>query len=173
MKKILHLLKVIFVFLLTQNNALCQSSDIAEFGSSTTVINRTNNLIYGLKVGLTSLDAYIVTVGGATLEIVKSLVPFCGIGTVFNDKQNVVTFNTFKVVIFGDFNDDSNIYAIDAGRIVDYENNMFKWNPATDLCYLRAVDVNGDNNYDSIDASIVLDCEYYQKTINQITVLAN
>jgi len=176
MKKILYLLKVIFVFLLIQSNALCKLPDFAVFGSSTTVIDCTDNLIYGLKVGLTSLDAYIVPIGGASLHIIKSFDPVCDTGTVVNIKHNGVTFNTFntfEVVIFGDVNGDGNIDAIDAGRIVDYENNMLIWNPAKELCFLRAADVNGDNNFDSIDAGFVFDCEYYQKTKNQITVLAN
>ncbi len=146
-----------------------QAPDIAAVGGSTTVIDRTNYLIYGLSVRLTSLNSYIEPVGGATLEVIKSSGTICGTGTVVNVKSNGVTVKIYKVVIFGDVNGDGNIDSMDAGMIVDYENYMI----SLEGCYLKAGDVNGDGNVDSIDAAYVVDCENYLITINQVTGLAN
>jgi hypothetical protein len=144
------------------------SPDIDVFNSSsTTVIDRTNNWIYGLNTGLSSLDLYIKPVGGATLEIIKSSATICGTGTVVNVKNNGVTIKTFQVVIFGDVNGDGNIDAMDAGKIVDFENYQITW--AEPSCFRKAGEINGDGSIDSIDAGLIVDCENYLSTIDQVT----
>jgi len=75
-------------------------------------------------------------------------------------------------VIYGDVTGDGNIDSIDAGNLVDYENYMINWDPATDAAQIKAGDLNGDGNVDSIDAGIAVDSENYMLTIDQSTGLA-
>jgi len=153
--------------------AIAQAPDIAAVAGSTTVIDRTNNFIYGLSEGLTSLDAYITTVGGATLQLVKSSGLVCGTGTLVKVMNGAVTVKTFTVVIFGDVNGDGNIDSIDAGVAVDVENYVVTWDKVANAALYKAGDLNNDGNIDSIDAGIMVDVENYIKTVNQVTGLAS
>lgn len=154
-------------------NRIGQAPDIAAVDGSATVIDRVNGLIYGLSAGLTSLDANLVGVGGATLEVIKSSGAVCGTGTVVNVKNGGVTINTFKVVVFGDVNGDGTIDSLDAGTLIDFENYLVLWVPGSDDCYLTAGNINGDTTIDSLDAGNIIDYENYLKTINQVNGLAS
>ena len=152
--------------------AQLQSPDIAAVSGTSVVIDRTGNLIYGLALGITSLDAYIQPVGGAALEVVKSDPSICGTGTVINVKNNGVTVKSFTVVIYGDLNGDGNITSIDAGIAINVENYATAWDSVTDAALIKAGDVNGDGNITGIDAGTIIDVENYIRTINQVSGLA-
>jgi hypothetical protein len=64
-------------------------------------------------------------------------------------------------------NGDGYIDAMDAGKLVDFENYLITW--AEPSCYRKAGDVNGDGSIDSLDAGTVVDCENYRIKINQVT----
>lgn len=152
--------------------AQSQVPDIAAVAGSKTVIDRDKGLIYGLALGLSSLDAYVEPVGGATLEFIKSDPSICGTGTVINVKNSDVTIKTFKVVIYGDLNGDGNISSIDAGMAINVENYVVVWDAVTDAALIEAGDVNNDGNVTGIDAGIMIDVENYIRTIDQVTGLA-
>ncbi len=155
-----------------QITAQFQAPDIMAFGGSDTVIDKSENLIYGLSTGLSSLDSHIVPIGGATLDVVKSSDNICGTGTVVRVMNNDSVYRIYTVVIFGDINGDGNIDSIDAGSLVDYENYLLSWSAQDDACYLKAGDVNGDEQIDSVDAGILIDVESLLRNINQVTGMA-
>ena len=150
-------------------NTQLQLPDIAVFAGSTTVIDRVNGFIYGLKTNLASLDSNIVPVGGATIEVIKSMGSICGTGTVVNVLDNGTQVKTFTVVIFGDVNGDGNIDSMDAGMTIDHENGIGSWDSFT----LKAGNVNSDTNVDNLDAGLMVDTENALVSINQITGLAS
>ena len=154
-------------FTSAQVTAQFQAPDLEAFPGSDTVIDKSENLIYGLSLGLISLENHVVPIGGATLELEKSSEFICGTGTVVNVMLNGNVYRSYTVVIFGDINGDGNVDGIDAGLLVDYENHRSSWAP--DPCYLRAGDVNRDGNIDSVDAGMMVDSENAYKDIDQIT----
>ncbi|HZK39533.1 MAG TPA: dockerin type I domain-containing protein [Clostridia bacterium] len=159
-------------FTSAQITAQYQAPDIMPFGGSDTVIDKSENLIYGLSTGLDSLDNHIVPVGGATLDVIKSSETICGTGTLVHVMINDSVYRTYTVVIFGDMNGDGNIDGIDAGSLVDYENHLISWSTPSEACYLKAGDVNGDGGIDSVDAGILIDAESLLRNINQVTGMA-
>lgn len=152
-----------------QITAQFQAPDLEAFPDSDTVIDKSENLIYGLSLGLVSLENHVVPIGGATFEVEKSSEFICGTGTVVNVMINGNVYRSYTVVIFGDTNGDGNIDGVDAGSLVDYENQRASWAPATNAYYLIAGDVNRDGNIDSVDAGMLVDTENGYMTIDQLT----
>ena len=152
-----------------QMTAQFQAPDIETFSGSTTVINKSENLIYGLTKELDSLNDYIVPIGGATFEVVKSSEFICGTGTVVNVMLNDSVYKTYTVVIFGDLNGDGNLDGIDAGKVVDYENFLGNWTTDQEAYYRVAGDVNRDGNIDSIDTGVLIDAENGLRNVDQTT----
>jgi len=142
---------------------------------STTVINQTGGLIYGLAPGLSASDFennYVVVTGAGELRITSPNGLF-GTGTTV-ELLNAATsalVKTYTIVIYGDVNGDGSVDSIDAGTLVDVENYIITWDPAADAAFIQAADLNGDGEIDSIDAGITVDCENYIVTIDQSTGL--
>ncbi len=160
-------------FTQAQITAQFQPPDIMAFSGSDTVVNKSENLIYGLSTALAQLNSHIVPIGGATFEVEKSSEFICGTGTVVRVMINDSVYKTYTVVIFGDVNGDGNVDSIDAGALVDYENYLVSWSAQSDACYLKAGDVNGDGQIDSVDAGILTDVESLLRDINQVTGIAD
>jgi len=139
---------------------------------SSTVINQSDGLIYGLKAGLTTVvfeSEYIQINGNGSLVYTPSS-GILGTGTEVKliDNSTGAVIETYRVVIFGDVNGDGNINGIDSGIIVDFDNYLFAWDAATDAPFIIAADVNGDGNINNIDAGIVVNAENYLVNIDQI-----
>ncbi len=140
---------------------------------STTVLDTSNNFIFGLEVGLTREkfeSDYVSVNGNGRIEYSPDLA-LLGTGTEVRviDNFTGVTLQTFYIVIFGDVNGDGNIDSSDAGVLVDFENYMLSWNTTGDDAYKKAADLNNDGNIDSIDAGVVVGAENLDCVINQIT----
>ncbi|MEI6579390.1 MAG: DUF6273 domain-containing protein, partial [Eubacteriales bacterium] len=141
---------------------------------SNSVVDYLNGLIYGLDTGITSLDGYISLAAGYEFEYHPTANGF-GTGTIVNvvkNSKSVMIIESYTIIIYGDTNGDGNIDSIDAGKIVDYENNAITWNPTTDAALFKAGDLNGDGNIDSLDAGIAVDFQNHKVNINQSTGLA-
>ncbi len=143
------------------------TSDIftSQTGSSC-IIDRLNNLVYGLDTSATSLDDYVDVAAGYELEYIYTSNGF-GTGTVVNVTLDGETVESYTIIVYGDINGDGSIDSLDAGMIVDYENYLIPLDQTTDLAYLKAADVNIDGSVDSLDAGIVVDIENYLVFIDQ------
>ncbi len=142
---------------------------------ATTVVDSTENLIYGLKAGITREefeDDFITLTGNAKLVVTPTTQGF-GTGTKVEvvDKVSQNVIQTFIIIIFGDVNGDGNIDSMDAGVLVDIENYKTVWNPVTDAIFIKAGDLNGDGNFDSVDAGIIADEANYKSILDQATGL--
>lgn len=138
---------------------------------STTVINRENNSICGLQIGVLSLDGYVTVKEGYEINYVPTPNGF-GTGTVVHISLGGVTIESYTIIVFGDVNGDGSVDSIDAGAMVDYENYLINWDLPADSPYKQAGDLNGDGKIDSIDAGIAVDAENYLLIIDQTTGLA-
>ena len=118
------------------------------------------------------MDGYVNIASGYELSYISTQSGF-GTGTVVNVTNTGTTVESYTIIIFGDVNGDGNIDSIDAGKIVDFENNALHWDPTTDAAFIKAGDVNGDRNVDSMDAGTVVDVENGRICINQSTGMAS
>jgi hypothetical protein len=143
---------------------------------STTVIDQSTHIIYGLHPGMSQeqFEADYIHLSGNIHVEYNYVSGTFGTGTQVNivDGAAKSVLNSYTVVIFGDVNGDGNIDSIDAGKIVDIQNYMASWNPVTDAAFYKAADVNGDGNIDSIDAGLLVDSQNYMTQIDQTTGLA-
>ena len=152
------------------------STYIAARAGSTTVIDRDNNMIYGLTPG-TNEDQFVSN----CVELNTGYSLLCtpagtlGTGTRIDivDTATNALVESFEIVIFGDVNGDGSVDSIDAGTVIDVENYMTTWDPTANAAYIRAGDINGDGSIDSIDAGLFVDTENYLMSVNQITGVAS
>ncbi|NLX93699.1 MAG: hypothetical protein GXZ02_07530 [Clostridiales bacterium] len=155
--------------------AVWGSSEIYLTGKvgATTVLDTSNNLIYGLEAGLTKEkfeSTYVNVNGNGRIEYSPDARTI-GTGakvTIIDNATNAV-LQTFYIVIFGDVNGDGNIDSVDAGALVDFETFNLSWNTTSGDAYRKAADLNMDDNIDSIDAGIIVDAENFVCVINQAT----
>ncbi|NLP49088.1 MAG: hypothetical protein GX345_09175 [Clostridiales bacterium] len=143
--------------------------DLDAFPGSTTVVDRENGFIYGLEVGLLSLENFLIPLGNAELSYEKSGGAYFGTGSKVNVNYGNNLVRTYTVVIFGDVDGDGVVDANDASTIVDLENSLFNWQVGTDDCLFLAADLNGDGTIDTNDAGIIIDSENGVCQINQVT----
>lgn len=138
---------------------------------ASTIIDRENGRIYGLRAGLGAeeFEADYVRVS-AGFSLVYSTSGNLGTGTrvdvVGADKAVV---ETYYIVLFGDVNADGTIDSNDAGVIEDVYNWRLRWtSPENDLL-IEAADVNADGLVDAVDADILVDVENWAMSIDQTT----
>jgi uncharacterized repeat protein (TIGR02543 family) len=143
---------------------------------STTVVDETDSLIYGLSEGMTQTDfesLFVEILGDGRLEITTLYGEF-GTGTkvelINNDTEEVV--ETYYIVIFGDVTGDGIIGSIDADVIINYENFYVEWDYETEPYWFTAGDLSGDGNVESVDSDIIINYENFYMWIDQTTGLA-
>ena len=136
------------------------------------VIDGLNGRIYGVASGATSLVGYVNVASGYELSYIPTSNGF-GTGTIANVTKDGEVVQDFKIIIYGDVNGDTNIDSIDAGTIVNVENDVIPWDPIANALYFEAGDLNGDGNVDSMDAGIAIDSENDILFINQSTGIAS
>ena len=144
---------------------------------ASTVINDNEHFIYGLAPAITQASfesGFVGIAGNGRLEYTLPGSEAFGTGTEVRLIDNVtgLVLKTYKIVIFGDVNGDGNVDSMDAGTMVDVENNMAHWDVLTDAVLYKAGNLNDGITVDSIDAGIVVDVENGMRTINQSTGLA-
>jgi hypothetical protein len=120
---------------------------------SNAVIDKTNMVVYGFDVGMSTtaeLKQKVVASGAGSLKV-----EFTEYGLGTGSKINVVDdtiVKTYSVVIFGDVNGDA---LIDSNDFSDISSVSVSLKDYTDDCLIFAADVNGDSVVDVIDAGIV------------------
>jgi len=158
--------------------AVWSSSPVLEAKmDSTTVVDQTNKLIFGLEPGMNRADfeSLFIQVNGDGSIGYTAAGNILGTGTQINliDTSTGEVAAVFTIVIFGDVNGDGNIDSSDAGSIVDMENFITQWDPMSDAALFRAGDVNGDGNVDSSDGGLLIDCENFMVNVDQVTGIAS
>lgn len=138
---------------------------------SSTVINRTNNYIYGVSSSTLSIENIISIKSGYSVVCVP-VQNTLGTGTKVNVYFEGNIVESYTIIIFGDVTGDGNIGSPDADRIIDYTNWVYEWDATADGAYLRAADVNGDGVVDAVDADIIIEYENWRMSINQATGFA-
>ena len=121
---------------------------------SKAVIDKTNMVVYGFDVGMTStaeLKQKVIATGNGTIKVVYTEY---GLGT--GSKINVVVDNaivkSYSVVIFGDVNGDA---LIDTNDYADIGTVVAALTTYTDPVTIMAADVNGDGNVDIFDSDTI------------------
>ena len=144
--------------------------------ASTCVIDKQRGYIYGLQAGLTKtiFESKYVSLTGEAKLVYTPDTENLGTGTKVDLVDNATNsvLESYKIIIFGDVNGDSNIDSIDAGLIVDVENYLVVWDKTADAALYFAGDVNGDGNSDTIDAGVAVDVQNYLMSIDQATGLS-
>jgi uncharacterized repeat protein (TIGR02543 family) len=145
---------------------------LAANAGSTTVIDETARLIYGLEPGITQQDFEnrFVTISGNARFVYTSGSGGFGTGTTIEliDNNSEDVLFSYTVVIYGDVNGDGNVDSLDAGLMIDVENYLLDWNDPAFAVFRLAGDLNGDGNVDSSDAGLMIDFENYKINIDQV-----
>lgn len=116
-----------------------------------TVIDTENKIIYGLEVGIDSLDSF-VTVEGYTLEYTYFNGSF-GTGTRVDCVYNGEIKETYYVVIFGDLTGDGVVDIYDASVYAAIVNGDMEFEEAS--VFNLASDLNDDTVSDIYDLAII------------------
>ncbi|MEI6580172.1 MAG: DUF6273 domain-containing protein, partial [Eubacteriales bacterium] len=154
-------------FKINLTSEICTSAE-----GSGCIVDYLNGQIYGLFPGITSLGGSIEVPNGYEISYRIETPNSFGTGTIADITKDGITIESYAIIIYGDVNGDGNIDSIDAGTIVDFENDAVHWNPTADVAYIKAGDLNGDGNIDSMDAGIAVDFENGKIFINQGTGIA-
>ncbi|HQH64051.1 MAG TPA: leucine-rich repeat protein, partial [Clostridiales bacterium] len=144
---------------------------------STAFIDTENGFIVGLETGLNRAlfeSRYVTIAAGTVLTYTPPRPGFFGTQTrvQVKDTASGAALVSYYLVIYGDVNGDANVDSTDAGTLIDIENFLLSWNPASDAAFMAAADVNGDGNIDTMDAGVAIDYENWLVDIDQSTGLA-
>ncbi|HZJ78900.1 MAG TPA: InlB B-repeat-containing protein [Clostridia bacterium] len=118
-----------------------------------TVIDRINGIITGLEFNMTSLDGFVQTKNGSTLECLPTQNGF-GTGTVVNVLSNGLVIESFVIVIFGDLGGNGNSDAEDCLMASFLVNGMLSEQDVDNAVY-QAADANHDGVVDFLDAQLM------------------
>ena len=120
---------------------------------SKAVIDKTNMVVYGFDVGMTTtaeLKQKVIATGAGAISVEYTEY---GLGT--GAKINVVVddaiVKTYGIVIFGDVNGDALIDTNDSTDILAVASSLKDYN---DYSIVKAADLNGDNVIDTVDSTI-------------------
>ncbi len=118
---------------------------------TTAVVDKDNNIIYGLSdEGLTDIEAYI-NYGGGSVEYVESDNGF-GTGTIVNFVVNGVTVESYTIIIFGDLSGDGVADAYDYSVLTAIINGDIE--EGGSAIYLAA-DLYTDGAVDVFDLAVI------------------
>lgn len=119
----------------------------AKTGTST-VIDKTNKFIYGIPVGITSLDSYISVTTGYGFSVSGKI----GTGAKVSITKNGEVADTYTVIIFGDVNGDGWYDGTDAVIVSCIVNGML---PQAEESVLFAADCNCDGTINETDVAVL------------------
>lgn len=117
---------------------------------SSTIIDKENRLIYGLKAGLNSLDSYIEVFDGYEYTVNGSIAT----GTSVEIQKDDVVIDTYRVLIFGDVNSDGWYDGMDATIVHCIANGMLNQSDMNELNYMAA-DCNHDGMINDNDVKLL------------------
>jgi len=134
--------------------------------SSPSLIGTENKLIYGLEEGMSNLDGFIEVINGSIeYEYVYEGRLGTGVKVKIIDNDGNV-FDSYDVVIFGDYNGDSSVDAEDATYFSSMANYEIFDHYYKAYLYL-ASDVNRDGSVDAMDEADMLAVSNYEAYIDQ------
>lgn len=122
--------------------------------NSTTVIDAENGFIYGLDVGLNSIDSYVeLSSSSCSLEYDENKNGF-GTGTVINMVNDSAVIDSYTIVIFGDVNGDGWYDGQDAVVVNMLANGMLTREQVGEAVW-TAADCNHDGIIDQLDVDLL------------------
>ncbi|MDD7194462.1 MAG: InlB B-repeat-containing protein, partial [Clostridiaceae bacterium] len=154
---------------------------------STTVIDRDNMVIYGLRERLTEellLGTYLDVEGDGYITITPVADRCYGTGTIVDLYDNVTgeKLETYVIVVFGDLNGDSRVNSTDASMADDEAFRLTSWssqtkyvdgalveNPDYNPYRTMAADLNKDGKVNATDASDISNTSIGISLIDQTT----
>lgn len=122
--------------------------------NSTTVIDAENGFIYGLDVGLNSIDSFVeLSSSSCSLEYDENKNGF-GTGTVINMVNDSTVIDSYTIVIFGDVNGDGWYDGQDAVVVNMLANGMLTREQVGEAVW-TAADCNHDGIIDQLDVDLL------------------
>lgn len=150
-------------------DAVIEMPQIAKAIGSTTVLDKTNMYIYGMREKLANYLAYVRNRGVGVL--VYDYMPM-GDGTGTGAKIGLTLdfdgdiIQQYTVIIFGDVNGDCRADGMDANWVYMYKAHLLDENSIPDYV-MDAADVNGDGVVDYIDAFYLRQSGIQKYTVDQ------
>lgn len=134
---------------------------------SKAVIDKTNMVVYGFDVGMTStaeLKQKVIASGSGSIKVEYTQYGL-GSGAKINVVSNDSIVKTYSVVIFGDVNGDA---LIDTNDYVGVGTVAAAINTFADPVIAMAADVNGDGNIDIFDSDKIKNVAAAIAVIDQV-----
>ena len=150
-------------------DAVIEQPQIAKALGSTTVLDKSRMVVYGMREKLTNYLAYVRNRGVGVLVYEKTS---HGDGTGTGAKIGLQldfggeTIQSYTVIIFGDVDGDCRADGTDANWIYRYKANMMDITTIPDYV-LDAADVTGDGNVDYLDAYYLRQSGVQKYSVNQ------
>ena len=143
-------------------NNLTYQPQIAKVDGKTTVLDKTNWLIFGLAEKLADYDAYIRALGNGVIRYTNTA-NGSGTGTKAYLSLDGQQLQTYTVIIFGDIDGDARADATDANLALAYYGDMLTLNTYA----TRAADVDGYGGVKPYDAYLLRQAGLQKITIDQ------
>ena len=150
-------------------DAVTPQPAISKVVGSTTVLDKTNGYVYGMREKLTNFLSYISKRGTGVLVYNLTGV---GAGTGTGAEIGVTLeaggqiVQKYTVVIFGDLDGDCRADATDANWVYLYKANRLNNKPLS-LYAMEAMDANGDGDRDLLDAYYLRQAGLLKYTVDQ------
>lgn len=150
-------------------DAVIEQPQIAKALGSTTVLDKSRMVVYGMREKLQNYLAYVRNRGVGVLVYEKTA---RGDGTGTGAKIGLQleyggqTIQAYTVIIFGDIDGDCRADGTDANWVYRYKAHMLD-NVSIPSYILDAADVNGDGSVDYVDAYYLRQSGIQKYTVNQ------
>ncbi len=134
---------------------------------SSAVIDKTNMIVYGFDVGMTTtaeLKQKVIASGSGTIKVVYTEYGL-GTGSKINVLADDTVVKTYSVVIFGDVNGDALIDSNDSSIVQSVSTGLSVFENDT---FVFASDLNNDGIVDSTDLGIVRSVAKGVSVIDQV-----
>ena len=139
--------------------------NLAKVSGSTTVLDKAQHIIYGVRERLSNYISYVQVLGVGLMEITNSQ-GGNGTGTTIALNVDGDILQSYTVVLFGDMDGDCRTDSQDANLVYMYNSGLVS-NSFFSSYALLAADANNDGTIDELDAYALRQAGLLKLTINQ------
>ncbi|MGN0635875.1 MAG: dockerin type I domain-containing protein [Acutalibacteraceae bacterium] len=145
---------------------LVYQPQLAKVSGKTTVLDKEENIIYGVSEKVSNYMTYVRVLGVGIMQVTNGA-GGNGTGTTIalDVDDNIV--QKYTVVVFGDIDGDCRADACDANLIYAYCANLIPEDKQLSTYAMMAADANADGNVDTLDAYYLRQSGMTRYTVNQ------